>query len=384
MAPASKAATARPPEDLPASSWILIDPASGDVLAAEDPRSAFPVASATKLMTYYVSARRLRPEREVIAAPYDPTPGESLAGFVAGDTLTARDVFYGLLVASGNDAAAALALAVAGSQSDFVSRMNAAADELGLDETEYVDPIGIGSGNVSSARDLADLATKLQGDELFREIVDTPRATLRSGTEPIRAENSNALVLDEPFVDGIKTGTTVEAGFVLVASGEKRGVRLISAVLGAPDESSRDSATLELLGYGFSLYERRTLVRAGDRVGSAPVADGSGRLFLEAATDLEEVARMDQRVKVALGALEPVSAPVEKGDPLGVATVRLDGMKVGEVDVVAAQAVAGPLDQGPADTGTVPAWVWIALTGALVASALLAAAAIGPHRRGER
>lgn len=384
LAPAVQAAPAERPQALSASSWILIDPASGDTLAAEDPKGVFPIASATKLMTYYVSAERLRRGREVVVAPYEPTPGEALAGLMAGDRLTARDVFYGLLVASGNDAAATLALAVAGSESDFVSRMNSAADELGLAETEYADPIGISPENVSSARDLATLADELQDDELFREIVDTPRVTLRSAADPIHLQNRNALVLEEPFIDGIKTGTTAEAGFVLVASGTRNRVGLISAVIGAPDETSRDSATLELLNYGFSLYERRTLLRAGERVGSLALAGESKRLTLKAAAGVEEVARADQEVEVSLAGAEPVAGPVEEGDALGVAVVRLDGRKVGKVDAVAARAVAAPLEDESANRAGVPSWVWLVLSGAVLVSAILAALAIGTHRSGER
>ena len=378
--PASIAAPPKPPSSLSAASWILVDPASGDVLAAQDDKTAYPIASATKLMTYYVAAEQLRPAREVVAAPYDPEPGESLAGFEPGDSLTARDVFYGLMVPSGNDAALTLALAVSGSESDFVSRMNAAADDLGLAETDYLDPIGLSPGNVSSARDLVGIATELREQRLFREIVDTRRITLRSGPEPIRIENRNALVLEEPFIDGIKTGTTLEAGYVLVASGARRGVELISVVLGAPDEGSRDAATLELFDYGFSLYRKRTLVERGERVGFVPLAEG-GRLPLDAAADLEGVARAGQEVEVKLQEGPPVSGPLAVGDPVGVAQVSVDGRKVGEVDALAAQAVTGLLAAEPDDDGEIPASVWVIAGIAVLLSAILALTAVGVHRR---
>ena len=261
FAPAAPAAAPKPPASLPATSWILVDAESGDVLAAHDPTTAYPIASATKLMTYYVAAEQLRPEPGDRRRPVRPGARRVARGPRAGrhgDDV--RDALYGLMVPSGNDAALTLALAVSGSESDFVSRMNAAADELGLAETEYLDPIGLNSGNVSSARDLVDLAIELREQDLFREIVDTPRITLRSTAEPIRIENRNALVLEEPFIDGIKTGTTVEAGYVLVGSGTQNGRRASSrSVLGSPDEASRDSATLELMDYGFSLYGERQL-----------------------------------------------------------------------------------------------------------------------------
>ena len=330
-------------------------------------------------MTYYVAADALRPGREVVAAPYSPEPGESLAGFKPGDSLTVSDALYGLMVPSGNDAALTLALAVSGSESDFVSRMNAAAGELGLADTGYADPIGLDAGNVSSARDLVALATELQEQDLFREIVDTPRTTLRSTAEPLPIVNRNALVLEEPFIDGIKTGTTLEAGYVLVASGTREGVGLTSVVLGSPDEASRDSATLELLDYGFSLYDKRTLVKRGERVGFALIADG-GRLRLDSGGSVKEVARADQEVAVELEETPTLEPPIAQGEVLGVAIVRLDGKKVGTVDAVAARAVAGLPESEEESTG-LPSWAWIVFGVAVLISAVLGALAIGVHRR---
>ena len=350
------------------------------MLASRDPETAYPVASATKLMTYLVAAEELRPAREIVVAPYDPKPGESRAGFVPGAAVSVRDALYGLMVPSGNDAALTLALAVAGSESDFVSRMNEAASDLGLDETSYLDPIGLNAGNVSSARDLVDLASELREQELFREIVDTPQTTLRSADDPLRIENRNALVLEEPFVDGIKTGTTVEAGYVLVASGKRKGVSLISVVLASPDEASRDSATLDLLEYGFSLYGSRALVEKGERLGSAPLAEG-GRLPLLAAAELSEVARADQKVEVKLAPLAPVEAPISEGDQVGVARVSLDGEPVGKVEAVAARTVAGLPEQEEAARGGLPTWAWIIFAGATVVSVVLGLLAAGVHRR---
>jgi D-alanyl-D-alanine carboxypeptidase (penicillin-binding protein 5/6) len=349
------------------------------VLASHDPATAYPIASATKLMTYYVAADQLRPGREIVAAPYDPEPGESLAGFEPGDTVSVRDALYGLLVPSGNDAALTLALAVSGSESDFVARMNAAADQLDLAETDYADPIGLDAGNVSSARDLVDLAMELREQDLFREIVDTPRITLRSTAEPVRVENRNALVLEEPFIDGIKTGTTVEAGYVLVGSGTRMGVGLISVVLGAPDEASRDSATLDLMDYGFSLYDDRALVAKGERLGFARLDEG-GQLPLVAATAVKETARADQEVDVRLGETAPVAAPVEEGDQIGVAVVRLDGERVGEVDALAGRAVVGLPEAEERSTG-LPTWAWIVFGGAVLISVVLGLLAAGVHRR---
>jgi D-alanyl-D-alanine carboxypeptidase (penicillin-binding protein 5/6) len=329
-------------------------------------------------MTYLVAAEQLRPGREIVTAPYDPQPGESLAGFEPGDTVTTRDALYGLLVPSGNDAAATLAIAASGSESDFVARMNESAGDLGLADTAYADPIGLDGGNVSSARDLVDLATELREQPLFRKIVDTERITLRSPAEPIRIESRNALVLSEPFIDGIKTGTTLAAGYVLVASGTREGVGLVSVVLGSPDEGSRDAATLSLMDYGFSLYDERAVVKRGERVGVAQL-EGGGRLPLVARTNLKEVSRADQEVTVNLPGIESVERPITEGDVLGVGVVRLDGERVGEVEAVASRDVAGIPESEEADSG-LPSWAWIAFAGAAAVALLLGALAIRAHR----
>lgn len=371
-----------PPSELPAETWTLIDAESGDVLAGRDAQDAVPIASATKLMTYYLASRELRPREEVVVAPYDALQVESIVGLEAGDSLTARDLLYGLMIASGNDVAATLAIRVSGSAPDFVAEMNLAARKLGLGETSFADPIGLDPANVSSAHDLVDLTVELRKEPLFRQIVDTPRVTLRSGAEPLPLVNRNSLVLEEPFVDGVKTGTTLDAGFVLVASGEQRGVELVSAVTGAPSEESRNAATLELFQYGFSLYERRTIVRRGERVASVPISDGRGRLALEAAESVEEVARSDQRVSVELAGLETVAAPVVEGDLLGMGTVLLDGRPVGKIEVLAAKTV--DLLPDPGGDGSLPGWALLVLAGAGLLALTLGARAIAVARRPPR
>lgn len=360
----------------------MVDGRSGEALAAKNPREPQPVASATKLMTYYVAARRLRPGQQVVAGPYEALAAESLAGLDPGDRLTARDLFFGLLVASGNDAAATLALRVAASEPDFVRRMNAAARRLGLEETEYVDPIGLSSQNRSSARDLVDLALVLRRDELFRRIVDTPRVTIRSGEERIELVNRNRLVRERPFVSGVKTGTTLEAGYVLVASARRRGVELVSALTGAPSEDARDAATLELLDYGFSLYERRQVVERGERLATVPLA-GGGTLRLVAARAVAAVARRDQEVEIVFDASREVEAPVARREPLGQAVVELDGRRVGRVQALASRAVEPPRAEPVAGLG-LPVWGIAVLAGAAALALLLLARTVAGARRSPR
>ena len=348
------------------------------MLAERDADTARPIASATKLMTAYIALRELEPGEEVTAPEYAAGPTESLMGLEAGEVVTVRDLLYGLLLASGNDAATALAIRVSGSVSDFVNRMNAYARRLGLGETAYTDPIGLDTGNVSSARDLVALAVRLRRDPLFRRIVDTPRATVGAPPERHRLVNRNTLVLEEPFVNGVKTGTTLAAGYVLVASAQRRGVELVSALLGAPGESERDAGTLDLLDYGYSLYRRRTLVAGNERIATLTLDEGRGRLPLVAAGAVSAVARADQSVAVEYEAPAPPEGAVERGESFGTAVVTLAGEEVAEVGVVAARAVAAPEETG------LPSWAWLALGGAGVVSLALAAAAVVVARRPPR
>jgi D-alanyl-D-alanine carboxypeptidase len=334
-----------------------------------------PIASATKLMTAFIALRELRPSDEVTAPDYAAGAAESLMGLEAGEVASVRDLLYGLLVASGNDAASALAIRVSGSEPDFVAAMNATAARLGLDDTTYTDPIGLDGGNVSSARDLIDLTIRLRREPLFRKIVDTPRITLGAGPDRHRLTNRNTLVLEEPFVDGVKTGTTLAAGYVLVASGERKSVELVSALLGAPGEEPRDEATLELLDYGHALYRARALVTEGERIASLALGDGRGRLPLVAAGPVMAVARADQETEVRYEPPAPPGGAVTRGQGFGTATVLLDGREAGEVAVVAARDVAAPPDEG------LPTWAWIVFAGAgAVAFALVTAAVVVARR----
>jgi serine-type D-Ala-D-Ala carboxypeptidase (penicillin-binding protein 5/6) len=332
-------ATPDPPE-LPARAWLLADAEDGEVLAAERPTRSAPVASTTKLMTAFVARDKLRLGETVVAPPYFANTAESLLGLTEGERIEVRDLLYGLILASGNDAAAALAQAAAGSEPAFVRQMNRAAERLGLDDTSYANPIGLDEpGNFSSARDLVDLTLELREDRVFRRIFDTPETTLRSGARPRTITNRNILVRTVPYVSGVKTGYTLGAGNVLVASAERRGVALVSAVLGAPTESERDAATLELLDYGFSLYRRERAIAAGERVAAAEVRWQQETMPVVAARPVQVTVRRDQRVAVEVDAPAEVEGPIRRGRRLGRAVVAVDGETVGRVALVAGRSV---------------------------------------------
>jgi D-alanyl-D-alanine carboxypeptidase (penicillin-binding protein 5/6) len=338
---ACPAQAADPPRELPARAWIVVDADDGEVLAAHHAGGSYAIASTTKLMTAYVARQELRLGETVVAPPYEALAAESLLGLEAGERIEVRDLLYGLLLVSGNDAAEALAQASAGSEQAFVAEMNSGARKLGLRDTSYANPIGLDEvGNYSSAADLARLAIELRKDALFRRIFDIASTTIESGTHPRYLVNRNVLVQTVPYINGVKTGYTIDAGNVLVGSGKQDGVELVSAVLGAPTESERDSATLQLLDYGFSLYHRRTPVPVGETVAEVGIRDRDAAVELAPAEEIRITVRKGQRVETRIAAPDEVEGPVTRGDRLGDVVVSVDGEAVARAPLGALSSVS--------------------------------------------
>jgi D-alanyl-D-alanine carboxypeptidase (penicillin-binding protein 5/6) len=341
VAPVAPAAPARAPEGIEAKAWIVVDARSGDVLASKAAERRLPIASTTKLMTAYVAMKELGPEKVVRAAPYEPIYGESLLGLRTGERVSVHDLITGLMLVSGNDAAHTLAVAAAGSEERFVAVMNRYAAALGLADTHYANSIGLDQeGNYSTAADLATLTRRLLRIPAFAKIADSRTALLRSLRPPRRIENSNDLLSMVSWATGVKTGHTFDAGYVLVASGERKGVSLVSATIGEPTEESRFLDNQELLEYGFSQYRRRLPVRAGQDLAEPEIRYSGGRLPLRAERSLQVGVRRGQRLDLEVHAPEEVEGPVRRGAKLGRATVFVDGRKVGTVGLRASRAVS--------------------------------------------
>jgi serine-type D-Ala-D-Ala carboxypeptidase (penicillin-binding protein 5/6) len=340
FAPAASAEPAAGPEGLEARAWIVVDARSGDVLASQAAQQRLAIASTTKLMTAYVAMRELGPETVVRAAPYEPIYGESLMGLQAGERVSVRDLLYGLLLVSGNDAAHTLAVASSGSEARFVAEMNRYAAALGLADTHYANSIGLDQpGNYSTAADLATLARRLLRLPAFAKVADTNNVLLRSLRPPRRIDNSNDLLGTVPWVTGVKTGHTFDAGYVLVASGEKRGVSLVSVTIGAPTEEARFLENLELLEFGFSRYQRRLPIRVGENLAEPEIRYSGGRLPLRAQRSLQVGVRRDQRLDLQVDAPGEVEGPIRRGSRLGDATVLVDGRRIGVISLLASRAV---------------------------------------------
>jgi D-alanyl-D-alanine carboxypeptidase (penicillin-binding protein 5/6) len=335
----SRAAENAPPK-LDARAWILVDARDGDLLTSHAPDRRLPIASTTKLMTAYLSLHELPLHKRVTMLPYDAIPGESLLGVPAGVRISVHDLLYGLILRSGNDAAFTLADAAAGSESAFVRQMNRRAAALGLSNTHYSNAIGLDApGNYSSARDLVTLSRRLLQIPVFRRIADSRSAVLRSLDPNARIDTLNTLLQLEPWANGVKTGHTIGARYVLVGSGRRKGVELISAVLGAPTESQRDSETISLLDQGFSEYRLRHPVRRGRELADPEIRYSGGELPLRAVRTVAVGIRRGQHLRVTVRAPQEVEGPIPRGRRLGTATVSVDGRRAAVVPLRSARAI---------------------------------------------
>ncbi len=318
----------------------MIDARTGRVLASHAATMRLPIASTTKLMTAYVALQELPLGKVVRAAPYDPIYGESLLNLRAGQAVSVRDLLYGLILRSGNDAAFDLARAAAGSQRRFVRQMNRRAAALGLVDTHYANPIGLDQrGNYSSAADLAVLSSHLLRNSAFARIAGSTTARLKSLHPPRRITTINELLYLEPWVNGVKTGHTFDADYVLVGSGQRKGVELISVVIGAPSAEARDAGALGLLELGFDQYRRRVPVRAGRDMADPSIRYSGGRLPLRAAHDVVAGVHRGQRLEVEVDGPPEVVGPIDRGQVLGRATVLVDGRPAGATALRAGRAI---------------------------------------------
>jgi len=327
---------------LQAKAAVVMEASTGDVLLARHSRDRRSIASTTKLMTVLVALQRDDLDDVFSAAPYNALPAESQIGLTTGERMSVRDLLRATLLPSANDAAATLAVGTTGSIDSFVAEMNRHAAAMGLRDTNYANPIGLDDPhNYSSARDLATLAVRLRGYEFFRRTVDLPAATLRSGVRKRTVLNRNTLVRRVDVVDGVKTGRTNKAGYVLVGSATRSGVTVVSVVLGEPTESARDADSLALLRYGLRSYDRVTALPEGRVLGKIPLRYRDGEFVnVIAGATVRRVVRTGTRTSVQVTGLPPeVDGPLPRGTRLGTAIVRRGTKVLARAPVVNAEPV---------------------------------------------
>jgi D-alanyl-D-alanine carboxypeptidase (penicillin-binding protein 5/6) len=344
LVPASAAAQPAPPPPVPgAQAAIVVDAVDGTVMFAKRPDAERSIASTTKLMTALLALEQAAPDQVFTAPAYSAAPAESRINLREGERMTVEDLLEALLLESANDAAVALAENISGSREAFVEEMNERAAELGLDHTSYANPIGLDeAGNYSTARDLAALARRLLRNPRFAGIVDMPEAELESGIRPRVVENRNDLVAKYPWVSGVKTGYTLNAGNVLVGSagrGPRR--RVVSVVLGEPTEAERDSDTLALLRWGLGRFSTVRVLDDRRGLGRADIRYRDEEARLVPRRDVVLTLRDGQRVRRRVNAPEELEGPLPAGRRVGSVTVLVDGEPVRRVALVTATDVPG-------------------------------------------
>ena len=328
-----------------AKSYILMDAQTGRVLAERDSDRPLPPASLTKIMTSFVAADELAAGRIALD---DQVPISVKAWRTGGSKMFVRegtqvalaDLLRGIVVQSGNDASVAVAEYIGGDEDGFANMMNAHAAELGLGATRFVNATGLpDDGHYASARDMAALSAAL-----IERFPDHYAMYAERSFEygDIEQPNRNRLLWRDQSVDGVKTGLTDAAGYCLVASAQRDGMRLVTTVMGAPSNDQRFQDAQKLLAYGFRYFERHKLYDAGEVVATAEVWYGTEN-FVDA-----NVGRT-VRVTVPRGRYEDleavvdmpadVDAPIALGQPLGTVRVVLDDDTLAEVPLAAVAAV---------------------------------------------
>jgi D-alanyl-D-alanine carboxypeptidase (penicillin-binding protein 5/6) len=328
LAAANAAAAPGPP--LPGvRAAALIEVSSGQELFGLNQNAEGAIASTTKLMTALVTLHHAR-LRDVFADPdFIPAAEDSQIHLEPGERMSVHDLLIALMLPSADDAAEDLAYNVGhGSVARFVAMMNARARELHLTHTHYTTPIGLDTaGNYSSAHDLVMLARYLLRSEPFiRAVVSKKSAELRTGNHVRHVTNLNDLVARYSWVNGVKTGHTLEAGYVLVASGTRDGMPLIGVVLGTASEAARDASALALLNYGFANFGLRTPVHAGALLARPRIKDDPKHLArLIATSSYTHVFARSARIRVRVRAPAQLTGPLPAHAVVGSAAIVVGG-----------------------------------------------------------
>ena len=257
-----------------ARAYIVIDYRTGKVLAAQEAGARLEPASLTKLMTAYIvfqelAAGKLKLDEPVVVSEHAWRSEGSRTFIELGKPVSVELLILGMIVQSGNDATIALAERVAGTEETFVQLMNEYAKRLGMDGTHFENSSGLPSPqHYTTARDMALLAVAMIRDFPQYYKYYSVREFEHNG---IKQQNRNGLLGRDPSVDGLKTGHTDSAGFCLVTSALRDGMRLVSVVLGSTSMKGRENASAALLNYGFTFYDTKLVIKGGAALGSTKV-----------------------------------------------------------------------------------------------------------------
>ena len=347
----SAVAQSLPPPTIAAKSWLLLDTTSNQVIAAQDPDARVEPASLTKIMTAYLTFAALRDKKldlkqmiTVSVKAWKVDASSSKMFIEPQKPVSIEDLLYGLMVVSGNDAAVALAEAVAGDEAAFVALMNREAERMGLKATHFANPHGLPSpDNYTTARDLSVLASRVIADyPEFYKIDSVKSYTYNKITQP----NRNLLLWRDPTVDGMKTGHTDGAGYCMITSAKRPGAigdrRLIAVVMGANSIETRSQESQKLLNWGFQNFDTVKLYAKGQVLESPALWKGTQnqiKIGFNRDTLVTLPKGMAAKVKPTLERKDPLVAPIAENARVGTVKLTIDGKPFLELPVVALETV---------------------------------------------
>nr|WP_227871405.1 D-alanyl-D-alanine carboxypeptidase family protein [Novimethylophilus kurashikiensis] len=350
----SLADTIPPPPSLAAKSFVLRDFSSDNIIAQQGAHERIEPASLTKLMTAYLVFKAVKNGHLTLTQQL-PVSVKAWKGGGAGcgggagscmfiepnKPVTVDELLQGMIIISGNDASVALAEGIAVTEEAFADLMNKEAARLGMKDTHFVNATGLPDPNhYTSAYDLSLLSEALIRDypSEYKRLYGVKEYRYHNITQM----NRNRLLWIDPTVDGMKTGHTSSAGYCLIASSKKGDMRLISVVLGAPTDTARTTESQKLLNYGFQFYESRMMYKQGQTISNLKVWKGSDNT-LAATVDSDLALTYPKstysQIKASVTSMQPLIAPVAKGQVVGKIQFTLDGKVIEERNLVAAKEV---------------------------------------------
>lgn len=333
-----------------ASSAIIMERDTGEVLYEKNSEESLPPASMTKIMTMLlimeaIDKKQLKYEDMIRASENAASMGGSQIFLEPGEEMSVQDMLKGIAVASGNDASVAMAEHLGGTEAGFADMMNEKAKELGLEKTHFSNSNGLPIENhYTSAHDLAVIAKELLKYDDITKFTGIYEDYLRQDTDnPFWLVNTNKLVRFYPGVDGLKTGFTKEAKYGLTATAEKDGMRIIAVVMGSPTPKERNADVTTMLDFAFSQYKTHKLHERNEAVGEVEISKGqqkkvkavTGESISILTKKTESIDQVEEKIELN----ENMKAPILKGDEIGTLIVENGGKVVSETPLVAEDEV---------------------------------------------
>ena len=333
-----------------AKSAIMIEASTGEILFQKNKDEKLAPASMTKMMSMLlimeeIENGNLKWDEMITASEKASSMGGSQIFLKVGEKMTVEDLLKGVAIASGNDAVVALAERIAGSEEQFVKRMNTRAKDLGLKNTNFINATGLTADNhYSSAYDMSLIAKELVKHEKILEFTSTYEDYLRKDTKsPFWLVNTNRLVRFKEGVDGLKTGFTDEAGYCLTATMKKDNMRLITVVMKEENTSKRSADTTKMLDYGFNIYMIQTILDEKTTIEKKKVE--LGKTLTTEIVPKENITILnkksdDQKNITYKTNINKIIAPVKKGDKVGTIDIIEDNNIISTIDATVKEDIS--------------------------------------------